>query len=102
MALAEPKSTLPSYAKDIKLNLGRVLAADGMNGLSKDAVARIALIFAFATKHTDVITAITEEMSASPEIVEVGKGCPDGDGDEQCLLPLRPSGQRRRIRQNAC
>jgi len=73
MALAELKSALPSYAKDIKLNLGRVLAADGMDGLSKDAVAGIALASAYATKHKDVITAITQEMDASPEIVEAAK-----------------------------
>ncbi|GLQ24054.1 alkyl hydroperoxide reductase AhpD [Algimonas ampicilliniresistens] len=73
MALAELKSALPSYAKDIKLNLGRVLAADGMDGLSRDAVAGIALASAYATKHKDVITAITEEVDASSEIVDAAK-----------------------------
>lgn len=73
MALAELKSALPSYAKDIKLNLGRVLAADGMDGLSKGAVAGIALASAYATKHKDVITAITEEVDASSEIVDAAK-----------------------------
>jgi alkyl hydroperoxide reductase subunit D len=73
MALAELKSSLPSYAKDIKLNLGRVLAADGMDGLSRDAVAGIALASAYATKHKDVITAITEEVDASSEIVDAAK-----------------------------
>lgn len=73
MALSELKSALPDYAKDIKLNLGRVLAADGMDGLSKDAVAGIALASAYATKHPAVIMAITEEVSASDEIVEAAK-----------------------------
>lgn len=73
MALAELKSALSSYAKDIKLNLGRVLAADGMDGLSRDAVAGIALASAYATKHKDVITAITEEVDASSEIVDAAK-----------------------------
>jgi alkyl hydroperoxide reductase subunit D len=73
MALPELKSALPSYAKDIKLNLGRVLAADGMDGLSKDAVAGIALASAYATKNAAVITAISEEVSASDAIVEAAK-----------------------------
>jgi len=73
MALAELKSALPNFAKDIKLNLGRVLAADGMDGLSKESVSGIALASAYATKHAAVITAISEEVDASDEIVEAAK-----------------------------
>lgn len=38
-----------------------------------DAVAGIALASAYATKHKDVITAITEEVDASSEIVDAAK-----------------------------
>ncbi|WP_298914883.1 carboxymuconolactone decarboxylase family protein [uncultured Algimonas sp.] len=73
MALAELKSALPDYAKDIKLNLGRVLAADGMDGLSKDQVAGIALASAYATKNHTVIGAVRDEVSVADDIVTASK-----------------------------
>ncbi|MEM7730468.1 MAG: carboxymuconolactone decarboxylase family protein [Pseudomonadota bacterium] len=73
MSLKTLKDALPDYAKDIKLNLGRVLAADGMDGLSKDQVAGIALASAYATKNRQVIDAIQGEVSASDAIVTASK-----------------------------
>lgn len=73
MALSELKSALPDYAKDIKLNLGRVLAADGMDGLSKDQVAGIALASAYTTKNRLVIDAIEDEVSVDSAIVTAAK-----------------------------
>ncbi|MGB6230057.1 MAG: carboxymuconolactone decarboxylase family protein [Litorimonas sp.] len=73
MALKALKDALPAYAKDIKLNLGRVLAADGMDGLSKDQVAGIALASAYATKHAGVIDAIQGEMTVGEDILTASK-----------------------------
>ncbi|MGB3455292.1 MAG: carboxymuconolactone decarboxylase family protein [Litorimonas sp.] len=73
MSLKTLKDALPAYAKDIKLNLGRVLAADGMDGLSKDQVAGIALASAYATKNRAVIDAVEGELSADAAIVTAAK-----------------------------
>ena len=73
MALKELKDALPAYAKDIKLNLGRVLAADGMDGLSKDQVQGIALASAYTTKHHKVIDAIQDEVSVGDDVVTAAK-----------------------------
>lgn len=73
MALSELKSALPEFAKDIKLNLTRVLAADGMDGLSKGQVDGIALASAYTTKNRLVIDAIEDEVSADQSVVTAAK-----------------------------
>ncbi len=73
MSLKSLKDALPAYAKDIKLNLGRVLAADGMDGLSKATVQGVALASAYATRNRLVIDAIEGEVSVGEEVVTAAK-----------------------------
>ena len=60
MTFDELKSALPAFAKDTKLNLGRVLSTDGMGGLKANQVMGVALASAYATKSPDVIAAIRD------------------------------------------
>ncbi|MCP5361442.1 MAG: carboxymuconolactone decarboxylase family protein [Hyphomicrobiales bacterium] len=61
MSIQALRNQLGEYAKDIKLNLGRVLEEDGAPSLSKSQIYGIALASAYATKHPDVITATRAE-----------------------------------------
>lgn len=63
MSLQDLKSSLPEFAKDIKLNLGSVLTEEGATGLSASQIAMIALGSAYATKDQTVINAIANEVS---------------------------------------
>ena len=63
MTFDELKSAMPDFAKDTKLNLGRVLAADGMTGLSPVQTMGVALASAYATRNADVATAIRDKGS---------------------------------------
>ena len=73
MSLKTLKDALPSYAKDIKLNLGRVLAADGMDGLSRQTVEGVALASAYTTRNAQVIDAIEGEVSVGEDVVTAAK-----------------------------
>lgn len=59
------RETLPPYAKDIKLNLGAVLSAEGAPDLTLKQVLGVALAAAYATRDKSVIRAVTTEASAS-------------------------------------
>ena len=61
MSLQELRSSLGEFAKDIKLNLGRVLEEDGAPGLSTIQIHSIALACAYTTKNEQVIDAISAE-----------------------------------------
>jgi len=58
MTLEQLRQRMPDYARDTKLNLGRVLTADGVDGIEAHQAAAIALASAYATKHPDVIRAV--------------------------------------------
>lgn len=63
MSLQELKSNMPDYAKDTKLNLGKVLSEEGSEGLTLNQIGGIALASAYATKHPPVIAAIKAEAA---------------------------------------
>ena len=65
MSLQDLRNQLGDYAKDIKINLGNVLSEDGAPGLSKTQIMGIALASAYATKHPEVIAAITAETAST-------------------------------------
>ena len=58
MSIDTLKSTLPDYAKDLKLNLGSVLSAPE---LTEQQVWGVAVASALACRNTTVIRAVTEE-----------------------------------------
>lgn len=61
MNLEQLKNTLPSYAKDIKLNLANVLSDNGAPGLNLTQRFSIALACAYTTKSKNLITALSDE-----------------------------------------
>jgi alkyl hydroperoxide reductase subunit D len=68
------KEKLPDFAKDIRLNLSNVIKEDPNSGLSLAQVHGIALASAYATRHADVIAAITGEAAGlSAEEVHAAK-----------------------------
>ncbi len=60
MTIEELREELPSYAKDINLNLGTVLTPEGAPDLTVKQIYGIALASAYATKSNNVISAMLE------------------------------------------
>jgi len=71
MTLQDLKSRLPEYAKDTKLNLGKTINGDALEGLNANQTYGIALASAYATKNADIISAITAEVSSTLSDAEV-------------------------------
>lgn len=65
MTLQDIRSNLGDYAKDIKLNLGKVMEEDGAPGLTQVQIHSIALAAAYATRQPDLIAGIEAETSAT-------------------------------------
>ena len=63
MSIDTLKNLMPDYAKDTKLNLGKYLGGDEVEGLSLNKVYGIALASAYATKHEKVIAALTSQAA---------------------------------------
>jgi alkyl hydroperoxide reductase subunit D len=59
MNIAELKTQLPPYAKDLRLNLDSVLSEDGSPGLSGQQIALVALASATASRHTPLTKAVS-------------------------------------------
>lgn len=55
--------TLPDITKDLRLNLQAVLSPDGAPGLSETQRVYVALSTAFATRHPDLMAALTEHAA---------------------------------------
>jgi len=58
MTIEELRQSLPDYARDTKLNLAKVLSAEGAPGLSPTQIKEVALASAYATKNATVIGAV--------------------------------------------
>lgn len=73
MSLEELKSTIPSYAKDIKLNLSSLLNEDI---LTTEQAMGCFLATALASGNEDVIRAVAQDAQEqmSPEALEAAKG----------------------------
>lgn len=56
------KQQMPDYAKDTKLNLGKVLSEEGAEGLKQNQIDMIAMASAYATKQKTVIGAILNHV----------------------------------------
>jgi len=70
MSIEQLRAALPSYAQDIKINLGNVLDSDDA-ALDQTTRYRIALATAYATRNADVYTAVEAQAR--------GVGFSDGD-----------------------
>jgi alkyl hydroperoxide reductase subunit D len=60
MLLNTLKSSIPDYAKDIRLNLDSVLSETGAAGLTNKQISLIALSSAIASRHAPLVAAIEE------------------------------------------
>ncbi|TAN03545.1 MAG: alkyl hydroperoxide reductase [Rhodanobacteraceae bacterium] len=60
MTLEHIKSSLPDYAKDLRLNLESVLGEGGAPGLSQKQIALVALASAIAARHLPLTEAIAQ------------------------------------------
>jgi alkyl hydroperoxide reductase subunit D len=66
MSLDTIRDRIPDYARDLRLNLGSVLAPTGAPGLSEKQIAAIALSTAIASRNQDLTQAI--EGWAKPQL----------------------------------
>ncbi|MHA6205360.1 carboxymuconolactone decarboxylase family protein [Dyella soli] len=63
MSLADLKSQIPDYAKDLRLNLESVLTEGGAPGLTQKQIAVIALASAVASRYKPLTAAVAEEAA---------------------------------------
>ncbi|TAM97481.1 MAG: alkyl hydroperoxide reductase [Rhodanobacteraceae bacterium] len=63
MTLEHIKSSLPDYAKDLRLNLESVLTEGGAPGLSRKQIVIVALASAIASRHAPLTEAIAQFAS---------------------------------------
>jgi alkyl hydroperoxide reductase subunit D len=63
MTLDQLKSSLPDYAKDLRLNLDSVLGENGAPGLTQKQIALMALASAIASRHEPLTRATAEFAS---------------------------------------
>jgi alkyl hydroperoxide reductase subunit D len=66
MSLDSIRDRIPEYARDLKLNLGSVLAPTGAPGLNEKQIAMIALATAIASRNGDLTQGI--EAWAKPQL----------------------------------
>jgi len=66
MSLDTIRDRIPEYARDLRLNLGSVLAPTGAPGLTEKQIAAIALSTAIASRNQDLTQAI--ESWAKPQL----------------------------------
>jgi len=71
MSLYELKSTIPDYAKDLRLNLDSVLSETGAPGLSVKQIGLIALASAIASRHAPLTAAIAVEAGKNASAQEL-------------------------------
>ena len=86
--LKEFADALPDYAKDLRLNLGSLLSDQTLGEQRKYGLL---LACAHGTGYRPMVAAAEAEVEGSS--ARGGQCRPrrrGGDGDEQCLLPLRP------------
>src|SRR5690348_1737927 len=71
MTLNDLKSSLPDYAKDLRLNLDSVLGENGAPGLTQKQIALMALASAIASRHeplTRAIAAFASQYASAEEL----------------------------------
>ena len=71
MTIKSLRGKLPEYAKDTKINLGKLVSGDDVAGLTTNQAYGIALASAYATKQQDVIRAVNEQVADTLSDAEV-------------------------------
>jgi alkyl hydroperoxide reductase subunit D len=75
MSIEALKEQMPETAKDIRINLSKVMSEEGAPGLSRKQILGTALASAYATRQPQVIAAVTAEALPllSPEEIAASK-----------------------------
>lgn len=75
MNVEELRQQLPDYAKDLKLNLSRVLSEEGSPGLSGEQIWSNALACALASRNQELVAAIEHDAieHASEEALDAAR-----------------------------
>lgn len=71
MSLSDLKSTIPDYAKDLRLNLDSVLSESGAPGLTTKQISLIALAGAIASRHAPLTAALVAEAAKTASAQEI-------------------------------
>ncbi len=71
MSVQTLRNQLPDYAKDTKLNLGRLVSGEEVEGLTHNQAYGIALASAYATRQADVIAAVSGEVAGTLSDAEI-------------------------------
>ena len=71
MTLAELKSSIPDYAKDLRLNLDSVLNETGAPGLSAKQIGLVALASAIAARYEPLTSAMVAEAAKHASAAEL-------------------------------
>jgi alkyl hydroperoxide reductase subunit D len=71
MDIEQIRDALPDYARDLKLNLGSVLTAQGAPGLNEKQIWSIALASAIAARNTAIARDIEAQARTHIENVEI-------------------------------
>lgn len=71
MTLNEIKSSIPDFAKDLRLNLDSVLTETGAPGLSAKQIGLIALASAIAARHAPLTAVLANEAEKSADAQEL-------------------------------
>lgn len=71
MNLSELKTSLPDYAKDLRLNLESVLSEAGAPGLSARQIGAVALASAIASRYAPLSAALEERAAETLELAEI-------------------------------
>jgi lipoyl-dependent peroxiredoxin subunit D len=88
MNLDEVIESLPSYAKDLKLNFSSVVRQQ--TDLTEQQLWGTVVASAVASRNEQLIAAAVDEAAThlTPEALD-GESCGRHHGHEQCLLPLQ-------------
>ncbi len=71
MSLSELKSSIPDYAKDLRLNLDSMLSEAGAPGLTTKQIGLIALASAIASRHEPLVAALAIEAAKTASTHEL-------------------------------
>ena len=71
MSIQTIRDMMPDYAKDTKLNLGRLVSGEEVEGLSLNQTYSIALAVAYATKNKQLIEAISAQSLGTVSDAEI-------------------------------
>ncbi len=65
MSIQTIRDQMPDYAKDTKLNLGKLVSGDEVEGLTTNQAYGIALASAYTTKHAALIAAVASQVEGT-------------------------------------